>query len=48
MLQAVKQGRLSEGQMLSLVDAGLTRDTERAVFGLPPLAQQGQQDGAQG
>ena len=41
-LQAVKQGRLSEGQMLSLVDAGLTRDTERAVFGLPPLAQQGQ------
>ena len=43
-LQAVKQGRLSEGQMLSLVDAGLTRDTERAVFGLPPLAQQeGQQ-----
>lgn len=47
-LQAVKQGRLSEGQMLSLVDAGLTRDTERAVFGLPPLAQQGQQGGAQG
>lgn len=47
-LQAVKQGRLSEGQMLSLVDAGLTRETERAVFGLPPLAQQGQQGGAQG
>ena len=40
-LQAVKQGRLSEGQMLSLVDSGLTRDHERAVFGLPPLAQQG-------
>ena len=47
-LQAVKQGRLSEAQMLALVDKGLTRDTERAVFGLPPLAQQGQQGGAQG
>ncbi len=35
-LQAVKAGRMTEGQMLSLVDAGLTRDTERAVFGLPP------------
>ena len=29
-------GRMTEGQMLSLMDAGLTRDTERAVFGLPP------------
>ena len=35
-LQAVKAGRMTEGQMLSLLDAGLTRDTERAVFGLPP------------
>ena len=35
-LQAVKAGRMTEGQMLSLVDAGLTRESERAVFGLPP------------
>lgn len=48
-LQAVKAGRMTEGQMLSLVDAGLTRDTERAVFGLPPLqAAAAPQGGAEG
>ena len=46
-LQAVAQGRMSEAQMLALVDAGLTRAHERALFGLPPLAQQGQQEGEQ-
>ena len=46
-LQAVAQGRMSEAQMLALVDAGLTRAHERALFGLPPLAQQGQQEGQQ-
>lgn len=39
-LQAVAQGRMSEAQMLDLVDKGLTRAHERALFGLPPLAQQ--------
>lgn len=49
-LQAVKAGRMTEGQMLSLVDAGLTRDTERAVFGLPPreAAAAAPQGGAEG
>lgn len=37
-LQLVKKGEISEGKLLALVDAGLTRESERAVFGLPPLA----------
>lgn len=45
--QAVKEGRMSQAQLLDLVDKGLTRAHERALFGLPPLAQQGQQEGEQ-
>lgn len=35
-LEAIKQGTWTEADLLAVVDAGLTRDTERAVFGLPP------------
>lgn len=37
-LHLVKKGEISEGKLLALVDAGLTRDSERALFGLPPIA----------
>ena len=35
-LEAIKRGTWTEADLLAVVDAGLTRDTERAVFGLPP------------
>ena len=35
-LEAIKQGKWTEADLLAVVDAGLTRESERAVFGLPP------------
>ena len=35
-LEAIKQGTWTEADLLAVVDAGLTRESERAVFGLPP------------
>lgn len=35
-LEAIKQGTWTEADLLAVADAGLTRDSERAVFGLPP------------
>lgn len=48
-LESIKRGEWSEADLLAVVDRGLTRDHERAVFGLPPLqaaaAPQGDSEG---
>ena len=36
-LESIKRGEWTEADLLAVVDRGLTRDNERAVFGLPPL-----------
>lgn len=35
-LESIRRGEWSEADLLAVVDRGLTRDNERAVFGLPP------------
>lgn len=35
-LESIRRGEWSEADLLAVVDRGLTRDAERAVFGLPP------------
>ena len=48
-LESIKRGEWTEGDLLAMVDRGLTRDHERAVFGLPPLqAAAAPQGGAEG
>lgn len=47
-LEAIKRGEWTEADLLAVVDRGLTRDAERAVFGLPPLqAQEAAPEGGQ-
>ena len=36
-LESIKRGEWTEADLLAVVDRGLTRENERAVFGLPPL-----------
>lgn len=36
-LESIRRGEWTEADLLAVVDRGLTRDNERAVFGLPPL-----------
>ena len=36
-LASIKRGEWTEADLLAVVDRGLTRSDERAVFGLPPL-----------
>ena len=48
-LESIKRGEWSEADLLAVVDRGLTRDHERAVFGLQPLqAAAAPQGGAEG
>ena len=35
-LESIKRGEWTESDLLAVVDRGLTRENERAVFGLPP------------
>ena len=46
-LEAIKQGTWTEADLLAVVDRGLTRDHERAVFGLPPLQAAAAPEGGQ-
>lgn len=39
-LESIKRGELTEADLLAVVDRGLIRNDERAVFGLPPLQTQ--------
>ena len=36
-LESIKRGEWTEADLLAVVDRGLIRNDERAVFGLPPL-----------
>ena len=35
-LESIKRGEWTESDLMAVVDRGLTRENERAVFGLPP------------
>ena len=46
-LESIKRGEWTEADLLAVVDRGLTRDHERAVFGLPPLQAAAAPEGGQ-